>query len=35
MVNLLDNAVASLNKQTGHVGVLIRYDEAHRKRWSP
>ncbi|MDD2275315.1 MAG: ATP-binding protein [Smithellaceae bacterium] len=31
MVNLLDNAVASLNKQTGHIGVLIRYDEAHRR----
>ncbi|HQL00284.1 MAG TPA: ATP-binding protein [Smithellaceae bacterium] len=31
MVNLLDNAVASINKQTGHIGVLIRYDEPHRK----
>jgi len=31
MINLLDNAVASLNKQTGHIGVIIRYDEAHKK----
>ena len=31
MINLLDNAVASINKQTGHIGVLIRYDEPHRK----
>lgn len=31
MINLLDNAVASLNKKTGHIGVIIRYDEAHKK----
>ncbi|MEN6468339.1 MAG: ATP-binding protein [Smithella sp.] len=31
MINLLDNAVAALNKQTGHIGVIIRYDEAHKK----
>ncbi|MEE9912381.1 MAG: HAMP domain-containing protein [Deltaproteobacteria bacterium] len=31
MINLLDNAVASINKKTGHIGVLIRYDEPHRK----
>ncbi|NLA40470.1 MAG: HAMP domain-containing protein [Smithella sp.] len=31
MVNLLDNAVASLNKQAGHVGIVIRYDEGHRQ----
>lgn len=31
MVNLLDNAVASINRKDGHIGVIIRYDEAHRK----
>ncbi|HLZ19003.1 MAG TPA: ATP-binding protein [Smithellaceae bacterium] len=31
MINLLDNAVASLNKKTGHIAVLIRYDEARKK----
>ncbi len=31
MINLLDNAVASINKKTGHIGVLVRYDEPHRK----
>ena len=31
MINLLDNAVASLNKQTGHIGVIVRYDETHKK----
>ncbi len=31
MINLLDNAVASINKKNGHIGVLIRYDENHRK----
>ncbi len=31
MINLLDNAVASINKQAGHIGVLIRYDETHKK----
>ena len=31
MINLLDNAVASLNKKTGNIGVIIRYDEANKK----
>ncbi len=31
MINLLDNAVASLNKKSGHIGVIVRYDEAHKK----
>ncbi len=31
MINLLDNAVAALNKKTGHIGVIIRYDETHKK----
>ncbi len=31
MINLLDNAVASLNRQTGHIGVIIRYDETLKK----
>lgn len=31
MVNLLDNAVASLNKQAGHIGVIVRYNEAQKK----
>ena len=31
MINLLDNAVASLNKQTGHIGIIIRYNESHKK----
>lgn len=31
MINLLDNAVASLNKKTGHIAVVIRYDEARKK----
>jgi len=31
MINLLDNAVASMNKQSGHIGVIIRYDEQRRK----
>jgi len=31
MINLLDNAVASINKKTGHIGVIIRYDETHKK----
>jgi two-component system, NtrC family, nitrogen regulation sensor histidine kinase NtrY len=31
MINLLDNAVASINKKTGHIGILIRYDEPHKK----
>ncbi|MDD4357174.1 MAG: ATP-binding protein, partial [Smithellaceae bacterium] len=31
MINLLDNAVASINKKTGHIGVIIRYDESRRK----
>lgn len=31
MINLLDNAVASLHKQDGHIAVLVRYDENHKK----
>ena len=31
MINLLDNAVASINKKTGHIGVLVRYDDLHKK----
>jgi two-component system nitrogen regulation sensor histidine kinase NtrY len=31
MINLLDNAVASLHKTAGHIGVIIRYDETHKK----
>jgi two-component system nitrogen regulation sensor histidine kinase NtrY len=31
MINLLDNAVASINKKTGHIGVIIRYDDSRRK----
>ncbi|MFO7569522.1 MAG: ATP-binding protein [Smithellaceae bacterium] len=31
MINLLDNAVASINKAIGHIAVIIRYDELHRK----
>jgi two-component system, NtrC family, nitrogen regulation sensor histidine kinase NtrY len=31
MINLLDNAVASINTKTGHIGVIIRYDEEHKK----
>jgi two-component system nitrogen regulation sensor histidine kinase NtrY len=31
MINLLDNAVASINKKTGHIGVIIRYDEPNKK----
>ncbi len=31
MINLLDNAVASINKKTGHIGVIVRYDETHKK----
>lgn len=30
MINLLDNAVASLNKQAGHIGVIVRYNESHK-----
>jgi two-component system, NtrC family, nitrogen regulation sensor histidine kinase NtrY len=30
MINLLDNAVASLNKQAGHIAVIIRYHEPHK-----
>jgi len=30
MINLLDNAVASLNKQAGHIAVIIRYHESHK-----
>lgn len=31
MINLLDNAVAALNKKTGHIGVIVRYDEAQKR----
>lgn len=31
MINLLDNAVASINKKNGHIVVIIRYDEQNRK----
>ena len=31
MINLLDNAIASISKATGHIAVIIRYDEPHRK----
>lgn len=31
MINLLDNAVAALNKKAGHIGVIVRYDEMHKK----
>jgi two-component system nitrogen regulation sensor histidine kinase NtrY len=31
MINLLDNAVASINTKTGHIGVLIKYDSTHKK----
>lgn len=31
IINLLDNSVASLDKKTGHIGVIIRYDEPHKK----
>ena len=31
MINLLDNAVASINTKTGHIGVLIKYDPTHKK----
>ena len=31
MINLLDNAVAAINKKTGHIAIIIRYDDLHRK----
>jgi len=31
MINLLDNAVASINKKSGHIGVVIRYDEEQKR----
>ncbi len=30
MINLLDNAVASISKKTGHIGVIIRYNELRK-----
>ena len=31
MINLLDNAVAAINKKTGRIEITISYDEQHRK----
>ncbi|HUN56387.1 MAG TPA: ATP-binding protein [Smithella sp.] len=31
MINLLDNAVAAINKKTGRVEITIKYDEPHHK----
>jgi two-component system nitrogen regulation sensor histidine kinase NtrY len=31
MINLLDNAVAAINKKNGHVEISVNYDEQHRK----
>jgi len=31
MINLLDNAVAAINKKNGHVAITVDYDEPHRK----
>jgi two-component system, NtrC family, nitrogen regulation sensor histidine kinase NtrY len=31
LINLLDNAVAAINKEEGRVGVTVRYDEQHQK----
>jgi len=31
MINLLDNAVAAINKKTGRIEINISYDEQHRK----
>ncbi len=31
MINLLDNAVAAINKKEGNIDVTVTYDEAHRK----
>ncbi len=31
MINLLDNAVAAINKKEGRIGITVTYDEQHRK----
>lgn len=31
MINLLDNAVAAINKKTGHIAVTVDYDEQNRR----
>jgi two-component system nitrogen regulation sensor histidine kinase NtrY len=31
MINLLDNAVAAINKKNGHVEITVSYDEQHHK----
>jgi two-component system nitrogen regulation sensor histidine kinase NtrY len=31
MINLLDNAVAAINKKTGYIEIKVTYDEQHRK----
>ena len=31
MINLLDNAVAAINKKNGRIEITVSYDEQHRK----
>jgi two-component system nitrogen regulation sensor histidine kinase NtrY len=31
MINLLDNAVAAIDKKSGHIDITVTYDEQHRK----
>jgi two-component system nitrogen regulation sensor histidine kinase NtrY len=31
MINLLDNAVAAMNKKNGHIEIAVSYDEQHRR----
>ena len=31
MINLLDNAVAAIDKKSGHIDITVNYDEQHRK----
>ncbi|GAB6269217.1 MAG: ATP-binding protein [Smithella sp.] len=31
MINLLDNAVAAIDKKSGHIDITVSYDEQHRK----
>jgi len=31
MINLLDNAVAAINKKNGYIEITVNYDEQHRK----
>jgi len=31
MINLLDNAVAAIDKKDGHIDIIVCYDEQHRK----